>query len=112
MKKAKHPRSDELRVKYARSDFLAGFVRGKRAARIATSSNIVRLDPDVAAAFPTSQSVNDALSVLPKAAKSAGLPVRSGGPRAIHSGRSLRSGCLGSAATLEWPGYSTRRSSA
>lgn len=82
MKKAKHRRSDELRTKYVRSDFPEGFVRGKYAARIASSSNIVRLEPDVAAAFPTSQAVNDALSLLLKAARAAGSPSRSGGRRA------------------------------
>ena len=39
-------------------------VRGKYAARIADGSNIVRLDPDIAKAFPTSEAVNEALGKL------------------------------------------------
>jgi hypothetical protein len=48
MKKTKHSRADELRTRYVRSDFPKGFVRGKYAARIAASSNIVRLEPEIA----------------------------------------------------------------
>ncbi|HET6384097.1 MAG TPA: hypothetical protein VFJ58_11960 [Armatimonadota bacterium] len=40
-------------------DFKGG-VRGKYAARYAEGSNIVVLAPDVAAAFPTEQTVNEA----------------------------------------------------
>ena len=38
--------------------------RGKYAARYAEGTNIILLDPDVARAFPDSQSVNDALRTL------------------------------------------------
>lgn len=41
-------------------DFRAG-VRGKYAARFAEGSNVVVLDPDVAAEFKTPRAVNDAL---------------------------------------------------
>jgi hypothetical protein len=55
---------DELRGEYALDDFPGGLERGKYAARMAKGSNIVRLDPDVARAFPDSASVNDALRSL------------------------------------------------
>jgi septum formation inhibitor-activating ATPase MinD len=70
MKKASRSK-DTLRSSYKRADFPGGFVRGKYAARAAASSNIVVLDPEVAEAFPTSASVNDALRVLLRAAKRA-----------------------------------------
>ncbi len=41
-------------------DFSKG-VRGKYAARFREGTNLVLLAPDVAAAFPTSQAVNDPL---------------------------------------------------
>ncbi len=50
----------ELRPQY---DFSNG-VRGKYAARCREGSNVVVLDPDVAAAFKTTQAVNDALREL------------------------------------------------
>jgi hypothetical protein len=56
---------DDLRDEY---DFsaqgLRDGVRGKYAARYAEGVNIVRLDPDVAAVFPDSDSVNKALRAL------------------------------------------------
>ncbi len=67
MKKAN--RKDTLRTEYKSSDFPEGLVRGKYAKRASTASNIVVLDPEVAAAFPTSASVNDALRALVKVAK-------------------------------------------
>ena len=47
----------------AEYDFSRG-VRGKYSERYAAGSNIVVLSPDVAEAFPDSQSVNDALRAL------------------------------------------------
>lgn len=44
-------------------------VRGKYAGRYAEGSNIVLLSPDVAAAFPGSKSVNEALRLLIKIAE-------------------------------------------
>lgn len=52
-------------------DFSKG-VRGKYAARYARGTNIVRLDPDVAAYFPDSNSVNDALRTIAELAKKQG----------------------------------------
>lgn len=51
-------------------DFSGG-VRGKYAKRYAEGSNVVVLAPDVAAVFPDSQSVNEALRLLIKIAAQA-----------------------------------------
>ena len=79
MKKAKGRRSDALRPSYRREDFPKGFVRGKYAARFAKESNMVRLDPEIHAAFPTSEAVNEALAGLLRVAKAARLAKRSSG---------------------------------
>ena len=55
--------SNELRTEYHREDF-GPMVRGKYAARLTDSSNIIVLDPDIAEAFPNAQAVNDALRGL------------------------------------------------
>jgi hypothetical protein len=49
-------------------DFSKG-VRGKYAERYAAGTNVVVLAPDVAAAFPDSDSVNEALRALLKIAR-------------------------------------------
>ena len=46
-------------------DFSQG-VRGKYARRYAAGTNVVLLEPDVAAAFPTADSVNEALRAVAK----------------------------------------------
>ena len=55
--------TDDLRPEY---DFaqMAGGVRGKYAERYRAGTNLVRLDPDVAQAFPSEEAVNDALRLL------------------------------------------------
>jgi hypothetical protein len=63
-KRSKVSEPDEMRAEY---DFSGG-VRGKYARRYAEGTNVVVLDPDVAAAFPDAASVNRALR------KVAGLP--------------------------------------
>ena len=56
--------NDELRPEYDET-LLKNGVRGKYAEQSAAGTNIVRLDPDVAAAFPNEEAVNEALrSVL------------------------------------------------
>ena len=55
--------SDELRPEY---DFSRG-VRGKYAERVREGTNVVVLDPDVAAEFKDSAAVNKALRQLLKA---------------------------------------------
>jgi len=75
MKKAKPIAEDELRPEYKRGDF-GPMVRGKYAARLKASSNIVVLKPEVAKAFPNAEAVNDALLGLITLAKTAARPVR------------------------------------
>ncbi len=64
----KTPLDDDLRDEYD-ATVLKNGVRGKYAQRLAAGSNIVRLAPDVAAAFPTEEAVNDALRLLLNVAK-------------------------------------------
>lgn len=59
-KRKTRPSTDELRPTY---DFRDG-VRGKYAARLQPGSSVVILDPDVAAAYPTSAAVNRALRAI------------------------------------------------
>lgn len=57
---------EELRPEYDET-LLKNGIRGKYAAQYAAGTNIVLLDPDVAAAFPTKEAVNEALrSILKK----------------------------------------------
>jgi hypothetical protein len=66
MKKAdKSERDAEMLSEY---DFSQG-VRGKYAKRYAEGTNVVVLDPDVAALFPNAKSVNEALRALVKIAR-------------------------------------------
>lgn len=58
-------------------DFSKG-VRGKYAERYRQGTNIVRLDDDVAAMFPSSEKVNDALRVLGKLIRSNQLVTKDG----------------------------------
>ena len=62
------PLEDDLRDEYDET-LLKNGVRGKYGQRLAAGSNIVRLAPDVAAAFPTEEAVNDALRLLLNVAK-------------------------------------------
>ena len=63
MKKEVDELEDELRPEYDFSN-MAGGVRGKYVERYRTGTNVVLLDPDVAKAFPTNASVNEALRLL------------------------------------------------
>jgi hypothetical protein len=58
-------KDDDMRPEY---DFTHA-VRGKYAGRFPKDVVMVTLAPDVAAAFPTAEAVNEALRVLLKAAK-------------------------------------------
>lgn len=62
---------DTLRQEYTAADFPAGLVRGKYAS-LAATSNLIVLAPDVAAAFPDSAAVNEALRTILKAARHVG----------------------------------------
>lgn len=57
------PLEDDSRPEYDFSKMQGG-VRGKYVERYRAGTNIVLLDPDVAQAFPTSDSVNEALRLL------------------------------------------------
>ena len=54
---------DEMRTAYTREDLGVG-VRGKHLKAFRSGTNLVRPDPDVAKAFPTDESVNEALRSL------------------------------------------------
>jgi hypothetical protein len=58
-----HELEDGLRPEYDFSKMQGG-VRGKYVERYRSGTNVVLLDPDVAQAFPTSDSVNEALRLL------------------------------------------------
>ena len=60
--------ADELRAEYDFSK-MESAVRGKYAKDYATGTNVVVLDPDVAKAFPTDESVNQALRLLMEISK-------------------------------------------
>lgn len=64
----KTPLDDDLCDEYDETSLKNG-VRGKYVQRLAAGSNIVRLAPDVAAAFPTEEAVNEALRLLLNVAK-------------------------------------------
>lgn len=64
----KKVRKDELRPEYRREDLGRG-ARGKYLKAYRAGTNLVLLKPDVAAAFPTEQAVNDALSSLIQVAR-------------------------------------------
>jgi septum formation inhibitor-activating ATPase MinD len=55
------------RPEYARADFPAGLKGGKHAPVAPAGGAIVWLDPEIAAAFPTSRAVNKALAAIIKA---------------------------------------------
>jgi len=75
------PEVDDMQPEY---DFRDG-VRGKYAAEYAAGVNLVRLDADVAAAFPDGAAVNEALRVLMRVAKRA---AKNGGrPTARRAGK-------------------------
>jgi hypothetical protein len=55
---------DELRPEYDLGRLLRNGVQGKYAARCRRGTNLVRLDPEVARAFPTEADVNQALRLV------------------------------------------------
>ena len=57
--------NDELRPEYDET-LLKNGIRGKYAEQYAAGANIIKLDPDVAAAFPNEEAVNEALRSLLK----------------------------------------------
>jgi hypothetical protein len=63
MKREVNELEDDLSPEYNFSE-IAGGVRGKYVERYRAGTNLVLLDPDVAQAFPTDASVNEALRLL------------------------------------------------
>ena len=57
--------NDELRPEYDET-LLKNGIRGKYAEQYAAGTNVVRLEPDVAAAFPNEEAVNEALRFVLK----------------------------------------------
>jgi hypothetical protein len=79
-------RSDDLRREYNLDD-LKGAVRGKYYKRAIAGTNLVLLEPDIARAFPDSDSVNRALRLLRDVAtKSAGQTRRTSNGRRRATG--------------------------
>jgi hypothetical protein len=66
MKKPKTDERDELRPEYNLAPLLKEGTRGKYAVDYKSGTNVVLLDPDVAAAFPTPETVNEALRLVMK----------------------------------------------
>lgn len=64
---------DELRPEYDFSQMQGG-IRGKYVERYRQGTNLVRLDPDVAQAFPDDKAVNDALRLLMAIAQRQNFP--------------------------------------
>jgi hypothetical protein len=65
--KVETPLDDELRPEYDET-LLKNGIRGKYVERYQAGTNVVLLAPDVAAAFPTAEAVNEALRLLMKVA--------------------------------------------
>ncbi len=63
-KKSNDERSEDLRPEYDLGKLLRTDVQGKYAARFREGTNLVLLAPDVADAFPTAESVNEALRLV------------------------------------------------
>jgi hypothetical protein len=84
MKKAK---SEGLRPTYDRKDLGPG-VRGKYFESYQKGTNLVLLNPEVAKAFPTEESVNEALrSLITLAQRTTGLTKRpTGRPKKLNAG--------------------------
>jgi len=79
-----------MRKQYKREDLGKG-VRGKYYAAYSKGTNLVLLSPEIAAVFPTSEAVNEALRGLVQVAKEAArLTTRSNGRKATVASSSRR----------------------
>jgi predicted KAP-like P-loop ATPase len=65
---------DDLRPEYDLTTLLKGGVRGKYAGRYQGGGNLVLIAPDVARAFPTEQSVNEALRAIKRRERTVAEP--------------------------------------
>jgi hypothetical protein len=72
-KDSARPRDDDVRPEYDLSR-LKGGVRGKYYRRAIAGTNLVLIDPELAAVFPDARSVNRALRLLADAAEAAAKP--------------------------------------
>lgn len=63
-KKSKEENPDDLRSEYDLKELLKSGVQGKYAGRYREGTNLVLLDNDVAEAFPTDETVNEALRLV------------------------------------------------
>jgi hypothetical protein len=63
-KKSPDDMDDDLRPEYDLRQMLPGAEQGKYAERFRQGTNLVLLQPDVAAVFPNEQAVNDALRLV------------------------------------------------
>ena len=68
--KKRHEDEDTMRPEY---DFSKA-IRGVTAARYAQGTNVVLLDPDVAALFPGTRAVNEALRTFARVTQAAAKP--------------------------------------
>ncbi len=85
MKKARRVRND-IRPEYKRSELGAG-VRGRFYAAYRKGHNLVLLKPEVAAAFPSEQAVNNALLSLVRIARTTRRPTTRSSGRAARAAR-------------------------
>jgi len=69
MKKASQSKGSDIRPEYRREDLGKG-IRGKYHRAYSKGTNVVLLSPDVAAAFPTAEVVNETLRSLLKIVRS------------------------------------------
>jgi hypothetical protein len=88
MRRVSVKKVDELRLEYDLSR-LKGGVRGKYYKRAVAGTNLVLIEPDLAKAFPDTDSVNRALRLLVDAASSATTPRQK---RTTHNKRLRRTG--------------------
>lgn len=72
-KEAENLMEDELRAEYDFSTMGQG-IKGKYVERYRSGTNIIRLDPDVAKAFPNDEAVNNALRLLIQIAQNNVVP--------------------------------------
>lgn len=63
-KKSPDDMDDDLRPEYNLRQMLPGAEQGKYVERFRQGTNLVLLEPDVAALFPNEQAVNDALRLV------------------------------------------------
>ena len=77
MKKQNTPdMQDELRPEYDLRELLKNGVKGKYAERYREGTNLVRLAPDVAKAFPSEEAVNEALRLVLQLTRIPAVPKR------------------------------------